>query len=173
MNTVETRIADLEDAKCIALLGRITFSETFGHLFQEYQDLLDYLDRTFSVQKIENSLKKPNNLFWLSSVNGLPVGYAKLKLNSPSQFNTSPNQCQLQKIYVLKDFLSEGIGRRLQKILLDKAQDLGFETIWLSVLNSNERAIRFYLKSGFENIGSHGFQIGREKFTFTAMQKKL
>jgi ribosomal protein S18 acetylase RimI-like enzyme len=38
---------------------------------------------------------------------------------------------------------------------------------------SNERAINFYKKTGFEKIGNHDFQIGKENFEFIAMQKKL
>lgn len=173
MKKIETRLAIVQDAKDIALLGRITFTETFGHLFKDKQDLLNYYDRTFSVEKIENGISKPNNLFWISSVDRLPVGYAKLKLNSESEFIESKNVCQLQKIYVLKDFLSMKIGLELQNRLLEKARELGFEKIWLSVLNSNERAINFYKKSGFGKIGNHDFQIGKENFEFTAMHKKL
>ena len=35
MNTIEIRLAKKEDAQCIALLGRITFTETFGHFFRD------------------------------------------------------------------------------------------------------------------------------------------
>lgn len=173
MNTIETRLAKKEDARFIALLGRITFTETFGHLYRDKQDLLNYYDATFSVEKIESSIGKPNNFFWIASVNRLPVGYAKLKLNSKSEFIDSENVCQLQKIYVLKDFLSMKIGFELQNLLLKKAKELGFEKIWLSVLNSNERAINFYKKNGFEGIGNHNFQIGKEIFEFVAMCKEL
>ncbi|MBK9734414.1 MAG: hypothetical protein IPO92_05360 [Saprospiraceae bacterium] len=55
---IEIRRAKINEAACISLLGRITFSETFGHLFSDKQDLLNYLDQTFSVDKIENSLTK-------------------------------------------------------------------------------------------------------------------
>ncbi len=65
------------------------------------------------------------------------------------------------------------IGWKLQNLLLKKAQDLEFEEIWLSVLNRNERAIKFYKRSGFEKIGNHDFQIGKENFEFMAMRKKL
>ena len=54
-----------------------------------------------------------------------------------------------------------------------KAKELHFTQIWLSVLNSNERAIRFYEKSGFEEVGNHDFQIGKENFEFIAMKKEL
>ncbi|RDY60829.1 GNAT family N-acetyltransferase [Flagellimonas nanhaiensis] len=170
---MQIRRANNSDAATIALLGRFTFTETFGHLFGDQQDLLDYLDRTFNVEKLHNSIDKPNNLYWLAFVDNLPIGYAKLKLNSSSPFIESNNICQLQKIYVLKDFLSKKVGLTLQSKLLEKAQNLGYEEIWLSVLKENLRAIRFYEKNGFRIIGDHGFQIGKEHFNFQAMSKKL
>ena len=173
MNALEIRLARKEDAPFIALLGRTTFTETFGHFFRDQQDLIDYYNSTFSVQKIEGGIEKPNNLFWIAFANRLPVGYAKLKLHSNSEFVDSKEVCQLQKIYVLKDFLSMKIGLELQGALLDKAKELKFTQIWLSVLNSNERAIRFYEKSGFDEIGNHDFQIGKENFEFIAMNKEL
>ena len=173
MNNIKIRLANKEDAKFIALLGRITFTETFGHFFRDKQDLLNYYNSTFSVEKIENGIAKSNNVFWIAFANRLPVGYAKLKLNSKSEFIDSTNICQLQKIQVLKDFLSVKIGWELQNLLLKKAQELKFKEIWLSVLNSNERAINFYKKNGFEKIGNHDFQIGKENFEFIAMGKEL
>lgn len=173
MNTLEIKLAEKEDARLISLLGRVTFTETFGHLYRDRQDLLNYYDKTFSVKKIESSIGKPSNIFWIAFVNRLPVGYAKLKLNSESKFIDTGKVCQLQKIYVLKDFLSMKIGFELQTRLLAKAKDLGFERIWLSVLDSNERAVNFYRKSGFEAIGNHDFRIGKEVFEFIAMGKTI
>ena len=91
------RQATTADAPTIALLGRITFSETFGHLFEDKNDLLEYHQRTFSVDKINGSLQKEQNIFWLAFYQKLPVSYAKLKLNSTSAFITKPQVCQLQK----------------------------------------------------------------------------
>ena len=173
MDTIEIRLAKKEDAPFIALLGRTTFTETFGHFFRDQQDLIDYYNVTFSVQKIEAGIEKPNNVFWIAFVNRLPVGYAKLKLHSNSEFVESKDVCQLQKIYVLKDFLSMKIGFRLQDLLLKKAKELNFNNVWLSVLHSNERAINFYRKGGFEKIGNHDFQIGKENFEFVAMGRQL
>ena len=173
MNAIEIRLARKEDAPSIALLGRTTFTETFGHFFRDPQDLIDYYNSTFSVHKIEGGIEKPNNLFWIAFANRLPVGYAKLKLHSKSEFVDSKEVCQLQKIYVLKDFLSMKVGLALQRSLLEKARELRFSEIWLSVLNSNERAIGFYKRSGFEEIGNHDFQIGKENFEFVAMGRQL
>ncbi len=167
------RYATMEDAAFIALLGRMTFTESFGHLFRDHSDLQEYYNRTFSVQKIRKSLQKEQNVYWLALADELPVGYAKLKLQSPTPFLEKEQVCQLQKIYVLKDFLSLKIGLALQTNLLDKAKAAGYEDIWLSVYKANDRAVRFYLKNGFIEIGEHKFSIGREHFDFMAMAKKL
>ncbi|MBT8184023.1 MAG: GNAT family N-acetyltransferase [Eudoraea sp.] len=164
-------MANRADASIIALLGRITFTETFGHLFKDKQDLVNYYASTFSVDKIKNSLAKSNNVYWIAFADKLAVGYAKLKLNSQSEFIAERKICQLQKIYVLKDFLSAKIGFELQNRLLKKAKEKSCGKIWLSVLKSNERAINFYLKNGFQKIGDHNFQIGKENFDFIAMVK--
>ncbi|MGB5236936.1 MAG: GNAT family N-acetyltransferase [Flavobacteriaceae bacterium] len=170
---IQIRLATIEDATFIALLGRVTFTEAFGHLFRDHGDLQEYYNKTFSVQKIRKSLQKEQNVYWLALADGLPVGYAKLKLQSATPFLDRERVCQLQKIYVLKDFLSLKIGLALQTRLLDKAKSASYDHIWLSVYKENERAVRFYLKNGFKEIGEHKFSIGREHFDFMSMAKKL
>lgn len=167
------RKATIADAPFLALLGRITFNESFGYLFDDRDDLLSYHQRTYAVSKIRNSLDKDTNIFWIAFYDELPVGYAKLKLNSHSSFLEQGQVCQLQKIYVLKDFLSGKIGSQLQNLLLDEARISGFKTIWLSVYDGNKKAIRFYVRNGFRPIGAHDFQIGKKNFNFTAMAKQL
>ncbi|MEM6724363.1 MAG: GNAT family N-acetyltransferase [Bacteroidota bacterium] len=162
------------DVPALALLARVTFSETFGHLFRDRQDLLDYLDQTFSVDKLKSSLQKPNNRFWMAFYEDLSVGYAKVKFNSTSPFlEMQKKLCQLQKIYVLQDFLPKKIGVQLWSSLLGDVRSEGFGTMWLSVYDDNVRAIRFYEKQDFVYIGKHRFQIGKEDFGFQAMAKRL
>ena len=170
---IKIRIATAADAQIIALLGHITFTETFGALFEIKEDLKTYLSKTFSVEKILRGLKKNQNVFYIAFVDDLPVGYAKLKLNSSSPLAPSDNSAQLQKIYVLKDFLGMKIGLELQNKLIERAISEKCNSIWLSVLDENERAIGFYKKNDFKEIGEHEFAIGRYYFHFIAMQKTL
>src|SRR5690348_6766481 len=110
----EIRRATAEDAVTIALLGRVTFAESFGYLFCSYsQELTSYLNRTFAVGKIEISLAKPGNAYWLAFRNRLPVAYAKLKHPSVPSGEDGSDAAQLQKIYVLKEFLGQRIGEAL------------------------------------------------------------
>jgi diamine N-acetyltransferase len=173
MEQLVIRKANIDDAEFIALLARITFTETFGHYFRDNQDLLDYYDQTFSVSKIRSSIGKENNVFWIAFYDELPVGYSKLKKFSKSEFVDSNKISQLQKIYILKDFLSKKIGHQLQNVMIEEAINMGNQSIWLSVLESNERAIAFYIKNDFAEVGKHTFDIGKEHFGFLVMHKKL
>jgi len=170
---LEIKKAEAKDARIISLLGRVTFTETFGHLYRDKNDLLTYFERTFSVAKIENGLRKTNNVFWIAYLDKLPVGYAKLKLDSRSEFSRSENICQLQKIYVLQDFHSMKIGSELQNQLLSEAKERLFDEIWLSVLETNYKAINFYERNNFKIVGTHTFRIGKEIFDFAAMLRRL
>ena len=163
---IQIRKANVNDAQHIALLGRITFNETFSAYFRDKQDLFDYYEQTFNVPKIKASLQKENNCFWIALWNDLPIGYAKLKVHSINEFITAENVSQLQKIYVLKEFLDKRIGKLLMEELMIAFNQSDKTHLWLSVLKSNERAVQFYCRNGFKKIGEHLFQIGKETFDF-------
>lgn len=173
MKQIFIRKASIDDAEFIALLARVTFTETFAAHFRDRQDLINYYDTTFSVSKMRSSITKTNNVFWIAFCDDLPVGYAKLKLFSKSQFIDSDSVSQLQKIYVLSDFLYMKIGQKLREAIFEETQRFTRKYIWLSVLKSNERAIHFYSKHGFKLIGEHTFDIGKEHFEYCVMAKEL
>jgi diamine N-acetyltransferase len=173
MDQLVIRKGSPEDAEFISLLARITFTETFEHYYRNRQDLLDYYDITFGVPKIRASLNKVNNVYWIAFYKELPVGYAKLKKFSKSDFINSDSVSQLQKIYVLKDFQSKKIGHNMQAEMFKETIKLGNKFLWLSVLKSNEKAILFYNKNGFIKIGEHTFDIGQEHFNFIDMKKEF
>ena len=169
----EIRRATRADAATITLLGHITFAETFGYLFRDHPaDLRTYLDATFGVGKIEHSLGKPENAYWLGFKDRLPVGYAKLKHPSAPPGEIEKNAAQLQKIYVLGEFLGERIGAGLLDHVVPEAKRLA-PTLWLDVLRENERAIAFYAKHGFAAIGEDTYTIGSKTFLFHLMAKPL
>lgn len=169
---IQIRTATVEDAQYIALLGRITFTETFSGYFRDKQDLFEYHELTFNIQKIRTSLKKQNNQYWIAFWNEIPIGYAKLKLNSPTEFIKAENVSQLQKIYVLKEFLDRKVGKRLMEELMKAFKKSDTNYIWLSVLKSNEQALKFYYRNEFQYIGEHTFEIGKELFDYYILKRE-
>ena len=65
------------------------------------------------------------------------------------------------------------IGFGLQDLLLKKAKEWILMKSGFLFLTATRETINFYKKTGFEGIGNHDFQIGKENFEFIAMKKKL
>jgi ribosomal protein S18 acetylase RimI-like enzyme len=158
------------DAEMVALLGRVTFRETFSHFFAAYEsDLHDYLDRTFAVSRIRSSLMQERNRYWLVRLDGLPIGYAKLKAPSPTPLLNGVAAAELQKIYMLREFVGRGIGKPLLEAVIADARSRDIRVLWLDVLRQNHRAIMFYERRGFTPLGSGSFTIGAETFDLHLM----
>ncbi len=172
--TITLRKANASDAAIIALLGRLTFRETFGALFAGREDELQtYLDQTFSVTKIASSINKPQNHYYLALLDELPVGYAKHKHPSANPLINDPAPAQLQKIYVLSEFIAHHIGHALLDAVMQAAVATQIRVMWLTVLDSNDRAIRFYERHGWTSAGKAIFAIGTQDFSFLVMQSEV
>ncbi len=172
--TVIVQRADTITAEIVALLGRLTFRETFEHLFRGKEDELSaYLDHTFSVSKIRSSIAKPENHYWLALLDGLPIGYAKLKHPSSNALVSDGSAAQLQKIYVLSEFLSHRAGYALLQAVTARAEESEAKTMWLTVLDSNQRAIQFYERNHWSDLGRATFSIGSQEFSFRVLKTGL
>ncbi len=159
-------------AEIIALLGRITFTETFGDQFVR-EELIDYLNKTFSTQKIFSSLQKDENYYLIAYYNELPVGYTKLKFNSSFNDNKNSNQTQLQKIYVLNEFTGHYVGKKMIEESMKIARDNKFDLMWLVVQDINYRAIKFYEKYSFVKDQKYHYTIGTKIFHYDLMVRYL
>ena len=170
---LEIRRATKTDAIHIALLGRITYTESHGNFIENKQNLLDFYKKNYAVSQIKLELNDENNLFWIVFYNELPIGFAKLCLNENHKKITDTDYCKLQRLYILNDFINLKIGSQLQEIILKKATDLKFKSIWLTAYYKNVKGIKFYKKYGFEEIGSIDFYVGKTNYENLIFAKKL
>ena len=88
----------------------------------------------------------------------------KLKKQSLSKHIPSPQQSELQKIYILKKFQGKDVADLLLAEVITVATEAGADHLWLDVIVENARAIRFYQKNGFIRCGDHSFVIGSQTF---------
>ncbi|NND94560.1 MAG: GNAT family N-acetyltransferase [Flavobacteriales bacterium] len=175
MKTKEIKISavQLADAQALALLSRFTWDETFGSLFESRRSVMNYLNRNFSIQNLISQIDDPEISFWFATLDGLPVGYAQLEMNAHSQFIPGESICRLRHIYILKDYQSTGIGTALWSAMLEQSKDMGYEKMWLSVLNTHSHAKGFYEKKGFTFIEGFDMRIGVQRFDMDVMVKEL
>ncbi len=157
------------DAAAISFLGRTAFRDAFGHLFNHKKELEQYLDYTYAVEKIADSILKENNVFFLALVDGMPAGFGKVKKHSLNSQCQSVFQTELQKIYVLRQYHGKGVGEAIMKSIILLVKLIEPEYLWLDTHISNERAIRFYERHGFKKQAKHFFTIGSQTFEYHVM----
>src|SRR5215467_2130033 len=161
--------ANSSHGETISSIGKLSFRDAFGNLFNDKVALFEYLEYTYSIDKIVKSINKENNVFFIAFVENVPVGFAKLKMSSLEPQIESIAQMELQKIYVLSYYHGSGAGAALMNAVINYAHEVQPDYLWLHVHESNKKALRFYEKNGFEISGNHSFFIGTQEFHFHMM----
>lgn len=167
------KLAKKKDIELIALLGRVTYSESHGRFIEDKNDLIQYNNKAFSIKQIKNELNDENNIFFIAFFNDFPVGYAKIVKNATSKYINSTNICRLERIYVLEDFLDQKIGKKLFKTVVNTAKELQFEEIWLTTHIKNYRAIKFYKQNNFRLNGDFTFYVNNKGYPNFVYSKTL
>lgn len=149
-----------------------TYNETFAHMNKPWI-MKAYLDQSFNINKLSGELSNSNSLFYFLYANGELVGYLKLN-EAPSQTDINDTQSlEIERIYVAKEFLGEGLGNILMNKAIDIANMRKKLYVWLGVWEKNDRAISFYKKNGFYKVGTHSFYMGEEEQRDFLMRKNL
>lgn len=161
------------DITILALLGRVTWAESHGHYIEDKNNLLKYLNENFSVSKMKRDITNSKNLFYIIYVDDLPAGYAKLVMNAKNENIASQNSCQLERIFIQNEFIPLKIGQQLLTFVEERAKALQLDTIWLTVYIKNKRAIRFYERNEFKNIGELNFLVNRKAYENIVFSKEI
>jgi len=115
-----------------------------------------------ALQRLESV---PDHLLLVAEIGSAFVGAAQLFPLSTDQANGRVGELG---IYVLMPFRGKGVGTALMRELLCRASIWGYTEIVLSVLSTNERAIRLYEKFGFATQGRR-----RREYAFIGEQEEL
>lgn len=166
------RRATVHDAVPLATLAYRTFDDAFG-IDNDPDDMVAYLRTAFTSEKITTELQDPAALFLLAVRNDRFQGYAKLYAGQAPQSADLPNPVKLERLYVDHAAIGQGLGAILMRTCLNTVQQAGYETLWLSVWEKNQRARDFYLKWGFHTIGTDVFVIGQDVQTDCIMSRTV
>lgn len=160
------------DERALALVGKSTFLETYAGVL-DVADVLVHCDVEHGAPRYAAWLKTPGYRLWMAEVEGgAPVGYAVLgPVDLPLQ--TSVQDMELKRIYLLHRFHGEGVGRRLMNIALEAATSAGARRLLLGVYDGNHRALAFYARHGFSEAGRKPFQVGSRVYDDLVLGRPL
>jgi ribosomal protein S18 acetylase RimI-like enzyme len=165
---VHIRLATTDDAGALAAFAARTFAETFAAT-NTADDMRAHLAANFGVEQQTAELSDPDTVTLLAERDGRLVGYAQLRRGVPPACVTPPDTMELHRFYVAIAAHGTGVARELMAAVHDAAHGAGARHLWLGVWEHNARAIRFYAKCGFVDVGSQVFVLGADRQTDRVM----
>jgi len=150
--------ATTEDRALLADIGKRTFMASHGHSAPP-ADIAGYVQEKFNEETLKAELSNANNIFHLIYHEQRPAGYSKIILNAAHPAIPLKNVTKLERLYLLQDFYNLKLGYELYQFNVNLSRKNNQAGMWLFVWKENHRAIDFYMRAGFEPIGSFDFQI--------------
>lgn len=160
MQEPSIRRAGSDDAEALAVIGRATFVETFGHLYPA-DDLSTFLEEAYDAQRTQADLADPRNAAWLVEADGRAVGYAQAGPCALPHPEVTPRCLELKRFYLLRAWQGGGLGSRLYAAVADWFERQAPHHLWLGVWEANHGAQRFYTRQGFTPVGRYSFRVGK------------
>jgi ribosomal protein S18 acetylase RimI-like enzyme len=155
------RQATPADAGRLAGFAARTFSDNFA-VYNRPEDMALYLARSYGPPQQLAEINHPDIRTILAEIDGWEAAFAQIRRGSAPRCVQGPAPIELWRFYVDQDWIGRGIALRLMRAVRTEAEALGCRTLWLGVWERNARAIAFYRKCGFVDVGSHGFELGTE-----------
>lgn len=155
---IDYRDATPADGAVLGGIVRATFIETFGHLYA-LPDLEAFLHERRDAAEAE-ALASGKAAARLAEVRGVPVGFAKVTPLAMPAPDPAAGALELKQLYVFRPWHGAGIANVLIDWAKANARARGASELWLSVFSENQRARRFYVRHGWEEICSWHFMVG-------------
>lgn len=141
-------------------MGRLTFTQSYASIIPA-EELASYTSRAFSLEQIGAELGTAEITYLLALAGTGPCGYSKLAPSPPPPAVGNTKPVELARLYVLPEWTGKGIGTMLIEKSLAAALEQGCRSCWLRVWRGNERAISFYRRWGFHEVGSEPYNVGK------------
>ena len=155
------RRAAPEDAVPLAGLAERTFRDTYAE-HNTTEDMAGYIAAHFGVRQQTAELGDPARLTLLAEAGGAAAGYVQLGWGPAPGCVRGGAPMEVIRFYVDRVWHGHGLAQLLMAAAVGAARDAGAGVLWLGVWERNARAIAFYRKSGFEDVGAQTFVLGTD-----------
>jgi ribosomal protein S18 acetylase RimI-like enzyme len=147
------------------------FHETFGPQ-NTPENMQAYLSSAFNEARQLAEIENPDAITLLVDSGATLVGYAHLQLGEAPLCVSDRHAIELVRFYVDPALHGRGVAQQLMRESLAAAAARAL-SVWLGVWDHNARAIAFYEKCGFRDVGSHDFMLGTDRQTDRIMWRPI
>ncbi|HEU4994919.1 MAG TPA: GNAT family N-acetyltransferase [Gemmatimonadaceae bacterium] len=153
--------ASSRDARRLAAFASRMFRLTFESQ-NTPEDMAAHVASAFSEALQRSEIDDPNGITLLAEQRDTLVGYAQLRAGEPPGCVSDRGALELMRFYVDPTLHGRGFAHALMRETLAVASSRA-RSIWLGVWERNARAIAFYEKWGFVDVGQHQFVLGTDR----------
>ena len=153
---ISVRAATPDDALCLSVLGTQVFLDNYatgGIRPAVAREVVEY----FSVDVISGLLSSPSTAILVAERAGHLIGFAELTFDSLHELVLEEPAVELRRLYVQEPFTSKGVGRALLQRSEELAASRGACVLWLKAWVGNPRALAFYARQGYNEIGADSY----------------
>lgn len=156
---ITVRRAIPADAPALSRIAEATFRAAFSAATTE-ADMDRHCAARFSVHHQAEEIAARSLETWLAMDGDAIAGFAQLRIAVRPRCVEAASACEVQRLYVDARFHGKGVAALLMDACIDSARGHGTAALWLGVWERNLRAIAFYAKCGFVEVGEQVFPLG-------------
>jgi len=147
------RTAVASDALCLGVLATQVFLDTYA-VDGIRPSVAREAREHFSTDAIAVLLADSSITFLVAESAGHMVAFAQMTFGSTHELVAAENTVELNRLYVLDRFSGKGLGSALLRRAEALAAGQSASTMWLSAWAENHRALGFYTRQGYEDVGA-------------------
>ena len=134
------------DAPNIHPVALEAWQYTYRTIFDR-QFIENFVNQNYALERILSlfpRLRSSSMYFYIAEHESRIVGFCNIGIDQP--------RAELYRIYLLPDYIGQGLGRRLLERGEQFLREHGINTYYCFVHKENEIGKRFYARSGFQHI---------------------
>lgn len=155
---VTIRRSQQADADELADLAVRTFADTYADMSEA--EVSAYAQVAFDPGRLREEISDPSIHVLVAVCDHALCGFAKLEPATAPPAISGEHPIELVRLYVDPQWVGRGVGSAMLAAAFEVAAAGGFDTCWLRVWVENQRAIVFYQRWGFAEVGSELIQVG-------------
>ena len=158
---IAIRRAHRTDARQLAELAERTFRDTFAAT-NTVGDMDTHCRANYGEAIQAGEISDPGMVTFLCEESGRLIGYAQLRWGDAPDCVRARSPGEIQRLYVARGWHGKGVAHGLMAACVEEMTTRGSDVVWLGVWERNPRAIAFYRKFGFVEVGDHVFPLGSD-----------
>jgi GNAT superfamily N-acetyltransferase len=147
------------EAPALSALAARLFRETYAGQIPE-REIESYVTSAFRPEAQAAEINGPGGAVLAATDGADLVAYAQLRPAASPCPLPFPNPLEVARLYLDTQHHGTGLAAELMGACRAWAAARAHGGLWLQVWEDNPRAIRFYEKQGFQDVGETTFQVG-------------